>query len=79
MVVDYDLSDLPYHQAEVWVCLQADAICGQIMAAQAERMEFSSFSETTSFPPWPGNRRRSSAVFRVSQKCGHLILKRRRV
>ena len=40
MVVDYDLSDLPYHQAEVWVCLQADAICGQIMAAQAERLGF---------------------------------------
>jgi hypothetical protein len=40
MVVDYDLSDLPYHQAEVWICLQANAICGQIMAAQAERLGF---------------------------------------
>ena len=40
MVVDYDLSDLPYHQAEVLICLQANAICGQIMAAQAERLGF---------------------------------------
>jgi len=40
MVVDYDLSSLPTDQAELWICLQADAIRGQIMAAQAERLGF---------------------------------------
>jgi len=40
MVVDYDLSSLPTDQAELWVCLHADNICAQIMAAQAERLGF---------------------------------------
>jgi hypothetical protein len=40
MVVDYDLSNLPTDQAEVWICLQADNICAQIMTAQAERLGF---------------------------------------
>ena len=40
MVIDYDLSNLPTDQAELWICLQANSICGQIMAAQAERLGF---------------------------------------
>ena len=40
MVPDYDLSNLPTRQADLWICLQADDICGQIMAAQAERLGF---------------------------------------
>jgi hypothetical protein len=40
MVVDYDLSNLPTDQAEVWICLRADNICGEIMAAQAKRLGF---------------------------------------
>ncbi len=40
MIADYDLSNLPTDQAEVWICLQADAIRGQIMAAQADRLGF---------------------------------------
>ena len=40
MVADYDLSNLPTDQAEVWICLHADNICSQIMAAQAERLGF---------------------------------------
>lgn len=38
MVIDYDLSNLPIDQAELWICLQANSICSQIMAAQAERL-----------------------------------------
>jgi len=40
MVVDYDLSNLPDDQAELWIWLRTDEICGQIMAAQAERLGF---------------------------------------
>jgi hypothetical protein len=40
MVLDYDLSNLPTDQAELWICLQADSIRGQIVAAQAERLGF---------------------------------------
>ena len=40
MVADYDLSNLPTDQADLWICLQADDICTQIMAAQAERLGF---------------------------------------
>jgi hypothetical protein len=40
MAPDYDLSNLPTDQAEVWICLQADVIYGQIMADQAERLGF---------------------------------------
>lgn len=40
MIADYDLSNLPTDQAEVWICLHADNICTQIMAAQAERLGF---------------------------------------
>ncbi len=40
MTVDYDLSNLPTDQVELWICLQADAICRQIMDAQAERLGF---------------------------------------
>jgi len=38
MVVDYDLSNLPTDQVEMWIWLRADGIRGQIMAAQAERL-----------------------------------------
>jgi hypothetical protein len=38
MIPDYDLSNLPGDQAEMWICLRADHICGQIIAAQAERL-----------------------------------------
>jgi hypothetical protein len=41
MAADYDLSNLPTDQAEVWICLQADVIYGQIVADQAERLGFS--------------------------------------
>jgi hypothetical protein len=40
MAPDYDLSKLPSEQADLWICLQADVICGQIMADQAERLDF---------------------------------------
>jgi len=40
MVADYDLSQMPSDQAEVWMCLRADAIYGQIVVAQAERLGF---------------------------------------
>ena len=40
MVVDYDLSDLPDDQAQLWVWLRTDEICGQIIAAQAARLGF---------------------------------------
>ena len=40
MIADYDLSNLQNDQAEVWICLRADAIFGQIVAAQAERLGF---------------------------------------
>jgi hypothetical protein len=38
MVADYDLSQMPNEQAEVWMSLRAEAIYGQIAAAQAERL-----------------------------------------
>jgi hypothetical protein len=38
MAPDYDLSNLPTDQADLWIYLQTDAICGQIMADQAERL-----------------------------------------
>jgi hypothetical protein len=40
MAPDYDLSKLPTSEAELWIYLQVDAICGQIMADQAERLGF---------------------------------------
>ena len=40
MAPDYDLSNLPTSQADLWICLQVDAIFGQIMADQAERLGF---------------------------------------
>jgi hypothetical protein len=40
MVVDYDLSKVATDQAESWICLQAEVICGQIRAAQLARMGF---------------------------------------
>ena len=40
MIADYDLSNLPNEQAETWICLRADEICGQIIAEQAERLGF---------------------------------------
>ena len=40
MAPDYDLSQLPTRQADLWICLQADVIFGQIMADQAERLGF---------------------------------------
>jgi hypothetical protein len=40
MTPDYDLSNLPTSQANVWIYLQVDAILGQILADQAERLGF---------------------------------------
>ena len=40
MAPDYDLSTLPTEQVDLWICLQADVICGQIMDDQAERLGF---------------------------------------
>jgi len=40
MAPDYDLSKLPASDAELWICLQADIIVGQIMADQAARLGF---------------------------------------
>jgi selenophosphate synthetase-related protein len=40
MAPDYDLSTLPSEQVDLWICLQADAICGQIIADQAARLGF---------------------------------------
>jgi hypothetical protein len=38
MAPDYDLSNLPTSQVELWIYLQVDAIFVQIMAVQAERL-----------------------------------------
>ncbi len=38
MAPDYDLSNLPTSQADLWISLQADAILGQILTEQAERL-----------------------------------------
>jgi hypothetical protein len=40
MAPDYDLSKLPASEADLRIYLQADAIYGQIMADQAERLGF---------------------------------------
>ena len=40
MAPDYDLSGLPTDQVDLWIYLQVDAIFGQIMADQAERLGF---------------------------------------
>ena len=40
MTPDYDLSNLPTSQADVWIYLQVDAILGQILADQVERLGF---------------------------------------
>ena len=40
MAPDYDLSTLPAEQVDLWIYLQADIICGQIMDDQAERLGF---------------------------------------
>jgi hypothetical protein len=40
MAPDYDLSNLTTEQVDLWICLQADFICEQIMADQAERLGF---------------------------------------
>jgi hypothetical protein len=40
MAPDYDLSNLPTSQVELWIYLQLDAIFVQIMAFQAERLGF---------------------------------------
>jgi hypothetical protein len=38
MTPDYDLSNLPTSQADLWVFLQADDILSQILTKQAERL-----------------------------------------
>jgi hypothetical protein len=38
MAPDYDLSNLETSQADLWIYLQFDAIFGQIVADQAERL-----------------------------------------
>jgi hypothetical protein len=38
MAPDYDLSNLPASQVDLWFYLQVDAIFGQIVADQAERL-----------------------------------------
>ena len=40
MAPDFDLSKLPADQADLWIYLHVDAIFGQIMADQAERLGF---------------------------------------
>jgi len=40
MTPDYDLSNLPTSRADLWIYLQVDAIFGQILADQAERLGF---------------------------------------
>jgi hypothetical protein len=40
MAPDYDLSNLETSQADLWICLQVNAIFSQIMADQAERLGF---------------------------------------
>ena len=40
MTPDYDLSNLPTSQADLWIYLQVDAILGQILTDQAERLGF---------------------------------------
>ena len=40
MAPDFDLSNLQTAQVDLWICLQADAICGQILADQAQRLGF---------------------------------------
>jgi hypothetical protein len=40
MAPDYDLSNLPTEQVDLWIHFQVDAIFGQIMADQAERLGF---------------------------------------
>jgi hypothetical protein len=38
MAPDYDLTNLPTNQADLWIYLRVDAIFGQILADQAERL-----------------------------------------
>jgi hypothetical protein len=38
MAPDYDLANLPTDQVDLWIYLRVDAIFGQIMADQAERL-----------------------------------------
>jgi hypothetical protein len=38
MAPDYDLSNLPTSQVDLWIYLQVDAIFDQIMADQAKRL-----------------------------------------
>lgn len=40
MAPDYDLTNLATDQVDLWIYLQADAILGQIVADQAERLGF---------------------------------------
>jgi len=40
MAPDYDLSSFETSQVDLWIYLQFDAIFGQIMADQAERLGF---------------------------------------
>ncbi len=40
MAPDYDLSNMPTEQIDLWIYLQVDGIFGQIMADQAERLGF---------------------------------------
>jgi hypothetical protein len=40
MAPDCDLSSLRTEQVDLWIYLQVDAIFGQIMADQAERLGF---------------------------------------
>ena len=40
MIPDDDGSNLPTDQADLWIHLSVDAIFGQIMADQAERLGF---------------------------------------
>ena len=40
MAPDYDLSNLPTEQVDLWIYLMGNTIFGQIMADQAERNGF---------------------------------------
>ncbi len=52
MAPDYDLSNLPTSQVDLWIHLQVDAIFGQIMAEKSKRLGFPlALGDCTVVPP----------------------------
>ena len=41
MAPEFDLTNLSVSDADLWICLQADTLFGQIMADQGTRLGFS--------------------------------------